>query len=104
MKKIKILHVNRTDYGGSAVVVDLITKYLSKSKYEAIIHIEKPNRKRQKTILTEDIFFQENKIGTIYRIDKFIKNEQRKLNTSQRIEKIFGGNSKKSIFFNKESL
>ena len=67
MKPKKILHINRTDHGGSAVVVDLIAKNLNKSKYEAIIHIEKPNRKKHKSILSEDIIFQKKKFGTKYR-------------------------------------
>ena len=98
MKKLKILHINRTDHGGSAVVVDLITKNLSKSKYEAIIHIEKQNRKRQKRILTEDIVFQEKKFGTRYRINKFKEKEQRKFTLSQRIEIHLGKMQEKYIF------
>ena len=95
MKPNKILHINRNDHGGSAVVVDLIAKNLNKSKYEAIIHKEKTNLKRQKSILSEDIIFQEKKYGNRYRIAKIQNYEKRKLNIGQRLDCAFGKNASK---------
>ena len=92
MKPNIILHINRYDHGGTAVVVDLIAKNLNKSKYEAIIYLEKKNRKKQKSILSEDVINQKSRKAA--RCEKTYKKDVklRSNNIGKRIERAFGKN------------
>ena len=90
MKQKRILHVIRNDLGGSAVVVDLIAKNLDRTKYEAIIYLDKFNRLIPKKILIEDKIYKQTKNGIRY---ETIKQEGKKrggINLGKKIECVLG--------------
>ena len=93
MKQKKILHVIRQDHGGSAVVVDLIAKNLNKTKYEAIIYLEKLNCKRHKRILSEEIINQKTKNVIRYVTAKQDGKNHEGIHLGVKIESTFGKNA-----------
>ena len=98
MNQKKILHVIRHDKGGSAVVVDLITKNLNRKKYEAIIYLEKPNRLIPKRTLLKSIINKKTKNGIKYETTRQKGNKRVDINLGEKIECAFGKRAVKFYF------